>query len=328
MASSVARTSSVRIDNDFQKLQISSSKEHEHLPQIDKKDYSYAIFYLLHLVLKISNRFNTDYGNVYIFGSVARMLAMGDTNIPFGTDLDIYVEKDMFLLLKDIEIFIDNLTMMNFNQTPIKSLKKKGVVRADYGDLITHYQYEMICEINQKRFSIDIDFVSGRIHQPLCSFEVFKYNLDGPSLRINTFQTSYFGELMRVKRGEVLMFKSTFNTIPFFKKVERIDKLLAKYPSITFKREWDKDDSNDEKSVFPIHRVSYEKDTGKNACCCICQVPSNEVADDTRHKDFILETHCGHLMCFECANTFCNTIDSRGMREIDHRCPMCRQYLH
>jgi hypothetical protein len=326
MASSVARTPSVPVHNELQKLQISSSRKK--LPQIDEREFSKAMLYFLHVVLKISNRVDENYGSVYLFGSVARMLAAGDISIPMGTDLDIYIEKNINALLKDVNNFIDNLTMMDFNQTAIKSFKRKSVVISDYGDFITHYKYELMCEINHNKFSIDIDFVSGSIHRPLCSFEVFKYDLNGPSLRVSSSQTSYFEELMRVKEENVLIYKSSFNTIPFFKKVERIDKLLAKYPSISFKRDWEDDDDKDDKSVFPINRVSYERETGNDAICCICQTPSSEVSDDTRHKDFILETHCGHLMCFECANSFCNTIHENGRRERYHRCPMCRQHLH
>lgn len=293
------------------------------------KEFTDMVNIFIQMIWLMSKRF----GDVYIFGSIARMIA---TNVEIyhpDSDIDVYVSKNIGIFIKEIKQMIKMFNLFDKKNLVFTKLTEVDVTTTRYSNS-EHY----ICKLNYldeygKQKSIPIDIVTGIVHPPINSWEIFELREQGYTIRndIMLFDNTinFMSVVKQIMNREVLVFSSV-SCKNLEKTISRFKKLLIKYPDISFVPSWEHDDKLSKKRIIPISITKLQEDT----CCCICREKVNTFgsssdsgsgSDNTNEQiPYLLKTHCTHLMCFNCISRL---IENTPERE-NTKCPMCRRILH
>lgn len=254
-----------------------------------------------------------SYEDVYVFGSVARMIA---TNAPVyeNCDLDIHVDHNIDSFVIEIKKLIK---IMNLNQK--STLTIKNFIKSDFKNTIYPNSIHYVFKLNYvnsigKEKSFPVDIVSGIFLPPLNSWEIFQVRENGCTIRTD-FPSSlnFMGAVKMVREKEILVFRGTESN--FVNSVLRHISLIKKNPDAKFVPSWTINQDKAYKSVIPV----YIKKLSNDAMCCICQLNCQET---NSHNKYVFQSHCGHIICCEC---IINLIKhTNGLRV---PCPMCRSIM-
>jgi predicted nucleotidyltransferase len=298
------------------------------------EEYSTMINIFIKLIFMIFKN-SIRYDSVYIFGSIARMIATSQTTYHKKSDIDIFVACSVDLFIEEIKERIEIMNLMNHKTSVFTKfvVEKEKKNESRYStDILGNFKYKLhYIDSKGRKGIIPVDFATGTITKPICSWEIFKYNLDGCTLRyIKGKNYNYMDAINDIKHNKCIVFPPTREKREggdtyIKKRIERYIKLIDKYPFVNFLPNWEDEDDISEKTIIPIKRSSYKEKYGEYAECCICQKKQDEYDDDSEiHPNLILVTACNHTMCFNCTLEHVK-IFSYSKK---HRCPMCREFLH
>lgn len=300
-----------------------------------EEEYSTMMNIFIKLIFMIFESKNYNYDSVYIFGSIARMIATSRKIFNIKSDIDIYIGSSVDSFIEEIKERIKIMNLMHHKTSVFTKFvveNQKNINSRYSTNILGNYKYKLhYIDSKGRNGVIPVDFATGIISKPICSWELFKYNSDGCTLRyIKGKEYNYMEAINDIKHNKCIVYPPTeyytTNGDPYIKRrIERYVKLIDKYPFVNFLPKWEEEDDISYKTIFPIKRISYKEKYGKDAECCICKKETDEDDDENEiHPDMILLTACNHIMCFNCTLEHVKIC----VNSMTHNCPICRSTLH